>query len=113
MNKIQEIIESKALELFKAESKANQTEFILTHATANDLYTYLSKKPSAAGLCMLDHYGDRTLGNILHQGIGESFVREVLWPKLKDEYVEKVTLDLMNKLEPSIKITIEQICQTT
>ena len=109
MKKLEEVIERKALELFKAESKANQTEFILTHATANDLYTYLSKKPSQAGLCMLDHYGDRTLGNILHQGIGESFVRDVLWPKLKDEYIEKVTLDLMNKIEPGIKITIEQV----
>jgi len=109
MKKLEEVIERKALELFKADNKGNQAEFILTHATTEEFYKYLSEKPSAAGVCMLDHYGDRTLGNILHQGIGESFVRDVLWPKLKDEYVEKVTLDLMNKIEPGIKITIEQV----
>lgn len=109
MKKLEEVIEKKALELFKADSKANQTEFILTHATAEELYTYLRQKESGAGCPLLDRYGDRTLGSILHQGIGESFVREVLWPKLKDEYVEKVTLDLMNKIEPGIKITIEQV----
>lgn len=111
MNKIQEVIEKKALELFRADNKANQTEFILTHATIEEFYTYLSQK-AAYGLqrcSLLNRYGDNTLGSILLQGIGESFVREVLWPKLKDEYVEKVTLDLMNKLEPSIKITIEQV----
>ena len=44
-----------------------------------------------------------------HAAMEETFVNEVLWPKLKDKYIENVVKGLENKLDAQYKITIEQI----
>ena len=109
MEKLNQIIESMALAQFRAETNTtNQTNaFMLEHATIKELFDYFSTKKETTGKTWLERYGYCRLGNM--QGLAETFCREVLWPKLKDKYIEDVVKNLENKLETTYKITIEQV----
>lgn len=109
MSTIQKIIEEKALELFKADvEKIGQRNFILANAELGDFITYFTNK-TPGGHPWRFVYGDMILDTVMDNGLGESFVREHLRPKLMDSYIEKVTRDLLDKIEPAYKITIEKI----
>lgn len=109
MNTIQKIIEEKALELFKADvEKIGRRNFILANTELGDFITYFTNKTAGGNLWSIA-YGDMILDTVMGNGLGESFIREHLQPKLMDSYIEKVTKDLLDKIEPAYKITIEKI----
>lgn len=104
MEKLNQIIESMALAQYKAETKTTdqRNAFMLEHATLAEFFDYFSTKKT-----WLEQYGYCTLGGM--QGLTETFCKEVLWPKLKDKYIEDVVKNLESKLETTYKITIEQV----
>lgn len=108
MEKLNQIIESMALAQFKAETDTTHklNYFMLEHATVGELFEYFSTK-RVNDRSYLKQYGHCKLGGM--GGIAETFCKEVLWPKLKDNYIEDVVKNLENKLETTYKITIEQI----
>ena len=108
MEKLNQIIESMALAQYKAETKtiAQQNAFMLEHATIKGFFDYFSSKKEPTGETLLEQYGHYKLGGLPLCGI---FCFEVLWPKLKDKYIENVVKGLESKLDAQYKITIEQI----
>ena len=108
MEKLNKIIEAIALAQFKSETRGTdkQNEFMLKHATIGELYNYFSTK-RVNGKTWLDRYNDIKLGDM--QGLTESFLREVVWVRLKDKYIEDAVKSLEQKVEQSFKITIESI----
>jgi hypothetical protein len=109
MEKLNQIIESMALAQYKAETKTTdqRNAFMLEHATLAEFFDYFSTKKTGTGDTWLEQYGYCTLGGM--QGLTETFCKEVLWPKLKDKYIEDVVKNLESKLETTYKITIEQV----
>lgn len=109
MEKLNQIIESMALAQYRAETtgKDKRNAFVLKHATMKEFIDYFSTKTTSTGNTWLEQYGHCILGNM--QGLTDTFCTEVLWPKLKDIYIEDVVKNLENKLETTYKITIEQI----
>lgn len=109
MEKLNQIIESMALAQYRAETNtvSGTNAFMLEHATIKEFFDYFSTKKVATGETYLERYGYCTLGGT--GGLAEIFCREVLWPKLKDKYIEDVVKNLENKLETTYKITIEQV----
>jgi len=97
-----------ALAQFKSETRGTdkQNEFMLKHATIGELCNYFSTK-RVNGKTWLDRYNDIKLGDM--QGLTESFLREVVWVRLKDKYIEDAVKSLEQKVEQSFKITIESI----
>jgi hypothetical protein len=109
MEKLNQIIESMALAQYKAETKTidQQNAFMLEHATIKEFFDYFSSKKVNTGETWLEQYGHYTLGGL--QGLCGTFCLEVLWPKLKDEYIEDVVKGLESRLDAQYKVTIEQI----
>lgn len=109
MEKLNQIIESMALAKFKEDScSPKRTAFVLKNATLGEFIDfYQSKKISSLGKTWHEHYHDQRLDNL--QFLEETFVNQVLWPKLKDKYIENVVKGLENKLDAQYKVTIEQI----
>lgn len=109
MEKLNQIIESMALAKFKEDScSPKRTAFVLKNATLGEFIDfYQSKKISSLGQTWHEHYHDQRLDDL--QGLEETFVNQVLWPKLKDKYIENVVKGLENKLDAQYKVTIEQI----
>lgn len=110
MEKLNQIIESMALAQYKAETETinQRNAFMLKHATIKEFFDYFSSEKVSTGETWLEQYGHYTLGG-LRQELCGTFCREVLWPKLKDEYMEDVVKGLESKLDAQYKITIEQI----
>ena len=108
MEKLNQIIESMAFAQYKADTKTSdqRNTFMLKHATIEELLEFFSTK-KVNGVTYLKQYGYSTLGGMA--GIAEIFCYEVLWPKLKDKYIEDVVKNLESKLETTYKITIEQV----
>jgi hypothetical protein len=110
MEKLNQIIESMALAQFKSDTRGTdkQNAFMLEHATIGELFKYFSTKvDSNNGRTWLDQYKNTKIGNM--QGLTESFLREVVWVRLKDRYIEDAVKSLEQKVEQSFKITIESI----
>jgi hypothetical protein len=109
MEKLNQIIESMALAQYKAETKTidQQNAFMLEHATIKEFFDYFSSKKVSTGETWLEQYGHYTLGGL--QGLCGTFCLEVLWPKLKDKYIENVVKGLESRLDAQYKVTIEQI----
>jgi hypothetical protein len=109
MEKLNKIIESMALAQFKAETQGTEKRnaFMLKHAKLGEFIKFFQDRQTQDGKSWAIRYHDITLGGM--QGLAESFCHEVLWPKLKDSYIESVVKGLENKLESTYKITIEQL----
>jgi hypothetical protein len=110
MEKLNQIIESMALAQFKAETQGTEKRnaFMLKHAKLGEFIKFFNTRNDGQdGVVWAIRYHDITLGGM--QGLAESFCHEVLWPKLKDSYIESVVKGLENKLESTYKITIEQL----
>ena len=80
---------------------------MLKHATLGEFMNFFSTKETNIGTTWAYEYRNSLLGNM--QGLTEKFIYEVLWPKMKDSYIESVVKGLENKLESTYKITIEQV----
>ena len=109
MEKLNQIIESMALAQYKADTKTadKRNAFMFEHTTIAEFFDYFSTKKTSAGKTWLEYYGYAKFDSM--DGISETFCKEVLWPKLKDKYIEDVVKNLESKLETTYKITIEQI----
>jgi hypothetical protein len=109
MEKLNQIIESMALAQFKADTSGceKRNAFMLKHATLGEFMNFFSTKETNVGTTWAYEYRNSKLGSM--QGLTETFIREVLWPKMKDSYIETVVKGLENKLESTYKITIEQL----
>lgn len=108
MEKLNQIIESMAYAKFTNDSSdSKRIEFVIKNATLGEFIDYFQTRKTSDGTSWHDRYHDLILGKM--GGLYESFVKEVLWPKLKDNYIEEVVKGLENKLDAQYKITIEQI----
>lgn len=109
MEKLNQIIESMALAQFKADTKGTEklNAFMFKHTSVQELFNYFSTKKNSVGDTWLKQYGYVKLDSM--GGLATTFCEEVLWPKLKDKYIEDVVKNLESKLETTYKITIEQI----
>ena len=109
MKKLNQIIESMAWEHFKADTSGcdKRNPFMLKHATLGEFMEFFNTKETSVGTTWAYEYRRSLLGNM--QGLSETFCREVLWPRMKDGYIETVVKSLENKLESTYKITIEQL----
>lgn len=109
MEKLNQIIESMALAQFKADTSGceKRNAFMLKHATLGEFMNFFSTKETNIGTTWAYEYRNSLLGDM--QGLTEKFIYEVLWPKMKDSYIESVVKGLENKLESTYKITIEQV----
>lgn len=98
-----------ALAQFKADTQGNENRnaFMLKHAELGEFIEFFNTRRDGSVSAWAIQYNDVKLGNM--QGLTESFIREVLWPKMKDSYIESVVKGLENKLESTFKITIEQL----
>jgi hypothetical protein len=109
MKKLNQIIESMALAQFQADTQGTEKRnaFMLKHAELGEFIKFFNTRETGNGDVWAERYHDVKLGNM--QGLTESFINEVLWPKMKDSYIESVVKGLENKLESTYKITIEQL----
>ena len=108
MEKLNQIIESMALAKFKEDScSPKRTAFVLKNATLGEFIDFYQSKKISTGESWHNEYHSQRLDNL--QGLEETFVNQVLWPKLKDKYIENVVKGLENKLDAQYKVTIEQI----
>ncbi len=109
MEKLNQIIESMAYAQYKADTgnSDKRNAFMFKHTSVQELFNYFSTKKTSASDTWLEHYGYAKLDSL--NGLSETFCHEVLWPKLKDKYIEDVVKSLENKLETTYKITIEQV----
>ena len=109
MEKLNQIIESMALAQFKAETQGTEKRnaFMLKHAELGEFMNFFNTRKAGNGKAWAIEYHNTKLGSM--QGLTETFIREVLWPKMKDSYIESVVKGLENKLESTYKITIEQL----
>jgi fructose-1,6-bisphosphatase len=109
MEKLNQIIESMALAQFKADTQGTEKRnaFMLKHAELGEFMKFFNTREAGNGEVYAIQYHDIKLGSM--QGLTETFIREVLWPKMKDSYIETVVKGLENKLESTYKITIEQL----
>jgi hypothetical protein len=80
---------------------------MLQHAELGEFIKFFQERQTHDGKSWAVRYFDTKLGNM--QGLTETFCYEVLWPKIKDSYIESVVKGLENKLESTYKITIEQL----
>lgn len=100
-----------ALAQYRADIKTTEkmNAFMLKHSTLTEFLTYFTTKRDSYGRLWSESYSYSTtkIGNM--QGLTESFLREVVWVRLKDSYIEDAVKSLEQKVEQSFKITIESI----
>ena len=110
MEQLNKIIEKMAFDNFNADSGKNpdaRMEFILNNATLNEYFNFFNNNETYDGRSLLKVYGDTTLALSGMGGIGERFIKAVLWPKLKNKYFEAVVSSLEQKVSPTLKVTFE------
>jgi len=110
MEKLNQIIEEMANKKFKDDvgiSRNGENNFMFKNATMEEFIRYFTTRKTHGDNTLLYVYGDTKLDSM--GGLTEMFIREVLWPKMKDTYFEKVVKELENKVEPAYKVTIEKI----
>lgn len=110
MEKLNQIIEAMAYSKFKSETRGsdNRNAFIFKHATLGEFIKFFRRKESTGDGTPWDiAYGHVIIGEM--QGLSETFCYEVLWPKLKDKYIEDAVKSLEEKVDKSFKITIESL----
>jgi len=108
MEKLNQIIESIAYAKFKNDSSdSKRNQFVIKNTTLGEFIDYFQTRKTSDGISWHIQHHKQRLDNL--QGLEDSFVKEVLWPKLKDNYIEEVVKGLESKLDAQYKITIEQI----
>lgn len=108
MKKLNEIIEQMALEQFRKDTESDKRwAFVLENATLGEFVDFYTNKKTAHGVPWFRNYASSKLKGM--NGLVESFVREVLWERMKDLYIEKVVKDIESKITETYKITIEKL----
>ena len=86
-----------------------QEQFIFSNASLIDLVDFYKSK-NTNGKTWYEEYGKRdNIKQSVRQGLGETFIAEFLWPKMKDQYIEKAVKSLEQKVSEAYRITIEKI----
>jgi hypothetical protein len=103
MTKLEEIIEKIAKKLFDADSRDDRMQvkqdFFTKHCTLRDLYNQVTSDKVTV---------DESLkGYLSGNGTASKITTTVLWPRLKDSYIEKAVKQLENKIEDDLHITLE------
>jgi hypothetical protein len=111
IDKLSKIINSMALKQFKVDiyGSLKRNAFMLEHAQLGEFVKFFQNKKlnDNSTKSWAVYYSDSRLGNL--NGLAETFCMEILWPRMKDTYIENVVKELDNKLDQSYKITIEQV----
>ena len=97
MKTLEKVINDMALTQFKKDS-AIYSEFMFKHAKIGEFVEYLEKKG------WVKTHGNTRLNNM--QGLASSFNSDVLWVRMKDDYIAAVVKMLESKLDPTIEINI-------
>jgi hypothetical protein len=96
-NILEKAINEMALKQFKEDSK-DHNEFMFKHAKIGEFTDYLEIKG------WNKQYSCTRLNNM--QGLASSFNSDVLWVRMKDDYIKATIEMLTKKLDPSIEINI-------
>jgi hypothetical protein len=96
-NILEKAINEMALKQFKEDSK-DHNEFMFKHAKIGEFTDYLERKG------WNKQYSCTRLNNM--QGLANSFNSDVLWVRMKDDYIKATIEMLTKKLDPSIEINI-------
>lgn len=110
MGKLNQIIEAMAKEKWRkdrGDGSGEMIAFINKHATIGEFITFFTTKNTYGGNVWSVRYADTILQEM--SGLAETFCHEVLWPKLRERYIEDAVKSLENKVEQSFKVTIEPI----
>ena len=97
-NTLEEAINEMALKQFNEDSKI-YSEFMFKHAKIGEFTDYLEIKG------WNKQYSCTRLNNM--QGLAKSFNYDVLWVRMKDDYIRAAIEMLTKKLDPSIEINIK------
>jgi hypothetical protein len=97
MKTLEKVINDMALKQFRKDAK-DDSDFMFKHATLSEFVTYFESKGwvKTHGYCTLRGMG----------GLNEIFVYNVLWARMKDDYIAAVVKMLESKLDPTIEINI-------
>lgn len=110
MEALTKIIEDMAFAQFKADTKTpdQRMQFILMHSTLSELLTYFNEKSGESKKSLFyAMHKDRSVEELLAGGIGETYLYEMVWRKLKDTYVSMTVKALENKVNSiDLHITI-------
>lgn len=94
---LEKTINDMALEQFKKDSKKHE-EFMFQHGKLGEFTDYIAKKGWDK------QYSCTRLNNM--QGLASKFIFDVLWLRMKDDYINAVIRMLESKLDPTIEINI-------
>lgn len=97
MTTLEKTINDLAWKKFQEDAKDYQA-FMYKHAKLGEFVEYVQRKG------WLERFSETKVGNM--KGLAESFNKEVLWLRMKEEYVKGIISMLESKLEPSIEINI-------
>jgi phosphoribosylaminoimidazole-succinocarboxamide synthase len=97
MRSLEKIINDMALKQFDKDAESS-SEFMFKHTKIGEFVEYLEKKG------WVKQYGSTRLNNM--QGLARSFIYEILWHRLREQYIEATVKMLKSKLDPSIEINI-------
>lgn len=98
MNTLDKIVNEMALTQFKKDSK-DYSEFMFKHAKLGEFIAYFQSKGWG-----VKEYRNTRLNAM--QGLASSFNHDVLWARMKDDYIKAVVKMLESKLDPTIEINI-------
>jgi len=110
MKKLEEIVEALALKRFRGDvgdTIRAQMVFFNEHATFTEFEKFMNLRKKGAISCYNEQYGHLTL-NALGSVITE-FIVEVIWVRMKDEYIGLVVEELERTVDnsPTITVTID------
>ena len=109
MEQLNKIIQDIALTQFKKNINTTDkvTEFIFKHSTIEEFFDYYDKAKTYDGWILKDRNGTDMLMTLFSNGIAQKFCHEVLWKKLKAEYMEAVVKSLENRLEATYEVEVK------
>lgn len=98
MKTLEKVINEMARKQFDSERKKYEEEFMFKHGKIGEFIDYLAKKGWDK------QYSSTQLNRM--QGLASSFNSDVLWARMKDDYIAAVVKMLESKLDPTIEINI-------
>lgn len=100
-SKLEEIIEKKALDLFRSEisTPKERLNYIVSNLTTQELFKFLEENG-------FEQYKTEQMKRVLEGGIGEKILHKAIYPKVKDQYIQKVCDMLEQGLHTDVDINI-------
>jgi hypothetical protein len=100
-SKLEEIIEEKARALFRSEisTAKERLNYVVSNLTTQELWEFLGEN-------CFEQYKTEQIKRILEGGIGERILYKAIYPKVKDQYIQKVCDMLEQGLHTDVDINI-------